>query len=84
MKWTIQFAELKMTQSVNHLSELYMNDQDIEQFIKAFDDFMQHAETEIDAHQKWKEAEKYKDEFYERKAAELEVTVDYMMEEFVL
>ena len=83
MKWTIQFAELKMTQSVNHLSELYMNDQDIEQFIKAFDDFMQHAETEIDSHQKWKEAERYKDEFYERKAAELEVTVDYYLQEFV-
>ena len=56
-----------------------MNDQDIEQFIKAFDDFMQHAETEIDSYQKWKEAEKYKDEFYERKAAELEVTVDYYL-----
>ena len=32
--------------TVNHLSD--MNDQDIEMFIKAFDDFMQHAETEID------------------------------------
>ena len=49
--------------TVNLPSE--MNDQDIEQFIKAFDDFMQHAETEIDAHQKWKEAERYKDEFYD-------------------
>ena len=52
-------------------------------FIKAFDDFMQHAETEIDSHNKWLEAEKYKDEFYERKAAELEVTVDYYLQEFV-
>ena len=60
-----------------------MNDQDIEQFIKAFDDFMQHAETEIDSHKKWKEAERYKDEFYERKAAEHEVTVDYYLQEFV-
>ena len=81
MKWMTQFAELKMTQSVNLPFE--MNDQDIEQFIKAFDDFMQHAETEIESHQKWKEAERYKDEFYERKAAELEVTVDYYLEEFV-
>ena len=48
-----------------------MNDQDIEMFIKAFDDFMQHAETEIDSHNKWLEAEKYKDEFYERKAENL-------------
>ena len=83
MEWTPQSAEQKLIQSVNPLSELYMNDQDIEQFIKAFDDFMQHAETEIDSHQKCKEAERYKDEFYERKAAELEVTVDYYLEEFV-
>ena len=83
MEWTPQSAEQKLIQSVNPLSALYMNDQDIEQFIKAFDDFMQHAETEIDSHQKWKEAERYKDEFYERKAAELEVTVDYYLEEFV-
>ena len=67
--------------TVNLPSE--MNDQDIEQFIKAFDDFMQHAETEIDAHKKWKEAERYKDEFDERKAAELEVTVDYYIQEFM-
>ena len=70
-----------MTQFVNPHSK--MNDQDIEQFIKAFDDFMQHSETEIDAHDKWLEAEKYKNEFYERKAAEMEVTVDYYIQEFV-
>ena len=69
--------------TVNPLSELFMNDQDIEQFIKAFDDFMQHAETEIDAHQKWKEAEEYTNQFFEERAAELEVTVDYYLEEFV-
>ena len=66
---------------VNHLSD--MNDQDIEMFIKAFDDFMTHAETEIDAHEKWKEAEEYTNHFYEKKAAELEVTVDYYMAEFL-
>ena len=48
---------------LNHLSD--MNDQDIEQFIKAFDDFMQH------------------EQFFEKKAAELEVTVDYYMQEFM-
>ena len=79
MQWTNQLFLFPMT--VNHLSD--MNDQDIEMFIKAFDDFMQHAETEIDSHNKWLEAEKYKDEFYERKAAELEVTVDYYLQEFV-
>ena len=79
MQWTNQLFLFPMT--VNHLSD--MNDQDIEMFIKAFDDFMQHAETEIDSHNKWLEAEKYKNEFYERKASELEVTVDYYMQEFL-
>ncbi len=69
--------------TANLPSEIIMNEQDVEMFIKAFDDFMQHAETEIDAHDKWLEAEKYKDEFYERKAAEMEVTVDYYIQEFV-
>ncbi len=76
-----QSVEQKMTQFVNPHSK--MNDQDIEQFIKAFDDFMQHAETEIDSHNKWKEAEKYTNEFFEKKASELEVTVDYYIQEFV-
>jgi len=61
-----------------------MNDQEIEQFLKAFDDFMQHAETEIDSHQKWEEARNYTEMFYEQKAAELEVTVDYMIAEFMI
>ena len=69
--------------TVNPLSELFMNDQDIEQFIKAFDDLMQHAETEIDAHQKWNEAEEYTNQFFEERSTELEVTVDYYMQEFV-
>ena len=67
--------------TVNPPSE--MNDQDIEMFIKAFDDFMQHADTEIDAYKKRKEAEEYTNKFFEKKAAELEVTVDYYMQEFL-
>ena len=67
--------------TVNHLSD--MNDQDIEMFIKAFDDFMQHAETEVDAHKKREEARQYTEQFFEKKAAELEVTVDYYMQEFM-
>lgn len=66
---------------LSHLSD--MNDEDISQFVSAFDDFMKHAETEIDAHEKWKEAEDYTNQFYEKKAAELEVTVDYYMSEFL-
>jgi len=67
--------------TVNHPSK--MNDQDIEQFLKAFDDFMQHAEENIHSYEQWKEAEEYANQFYERKAAELEVTVDYYISEFV-
>ena len=53
--------------TVNHPIE--MNDQDIEMFIKAFDDFMQHAETEVDAYEKRKEAEEYTNQFFEKKSA---------------
>jgi hypothetical protein len=81
MEWTNQQSENKMTQSVNPLSE--MNNDDIDMFIKAFDDFMNHAETEIDSYKKRKEAEDYTNKFFERKAAELEVTVDYYMQEFL-
>jgi len=66
---------------VNHLSD--MNDQDIEMFLKAFDDFMNHAEENIHSYEQWKEAEEYSNQFYEKKAAELEVTVDYYMSEFL-
>ena len=60
-----------------------MNDEDIQQFMNAFEDFMKHAETEIDSHQKWQEARNYTEIFYEQKASELEVTVDYYMAEFL-
>lgn len=59
-----------------------MNDEDIKQFMTTFEDFMKHAETEIDSHQKWEEAKDYTELFYEQKASELEVTVDYYMAEF--
>lgn len=60
-----------------------MNDEDITQFLKAFEDFMNHSETEIDSFQKWEEAKQYTELFYEQKAAELEITVDYYLAEFV-
>jgi hypothetical protein len=60
-----------------------MNDEDISQFLKAFSDFMTHSEDQIDSHQKWEEAKNYTELFYEQKAAELEITVDYYLAEFV-
>ena len=66
---------------LNPLSE--MNDEDIMQFLSAFEDYMKHAEENIHSYEQWKEAEEYTNQFYEKKAAELEVTVDYYLAEFV-
>ena len=71
-----------------------MNKDDIKAFIKAFVDFSKHAEFQemhYDAKQSYLEYELQKQEFkmiieneIEQKAAELEVTVDYYMAEFML
>jgi hypothetical protein len=66
-----------------------MNNEDIKQFMSAYEDFMKHAEVEIDAYQRREEARNYvmggnhRLNFIEQKAAELEVTVDYYMQEFM-
>ena len=60
-----------------------MNDEDIQQFMNAFEDFMKHAEVEQFNHNAWTVAKQYSTSFYEQKAAELEVTVDYYMQEFM-
>ena len=62
---------------------LKMNDEDIKQFLKAFEDFMKHSKEQIDSYQKWEEAKNYTELFYEQKASELEITVDYYMQEFI-
>jgi hypothetical protein len=56
-----------------------MNDKDIQQFIHALRDFIQHAEVEDMFQDMNNSAQLY----YEQKAAELEVTVDYYLMEFV-
>ena len=60
-----------------------MNDNDISQFVTAFENFMHHSETEINNYEKWEEARKYTEGFYEQKASEFGVTVDYYMREFL-
>jgi hypothetical protein len=70
-----------------------MNKDDIKQFIKAFSDFMKHNEVEemqYNAQQEYLAYELRKQESkmileseIEQKAAELEVTVDYYLSEFV-
>ena len=68
-----------------------MNEEEISQFLTAFEDFMQHAENEELSHQMREEYQQYSKKIIddqitkmiERKAAELEVTVDYYMDEFL-
>ena len=60
-----------------------MTDKEINQFIKAFEDFMKHSESEIESHLKWEEAKHFSIMLYEQIAAELEITVDYYMAEFL-
>ena len=60
-----------------------MIEDNIKEFMNAYEDFVKHSQTEIDSYQKWEEAKKYTEDLYEQKAAELEITVDYYMQEFV-
>ena len=60
-----------------------MNDEDIRQFLQSFSDFMKHSETEIQKHEDYLKAKEYTNNLLEKKAAELEITVDYYMQEFL-
>jgi hypothetical protein len=60
-----------------------MNDQDIEMFMKAFNDFMEHVSVEEQNYVRRESIRKYTKSFFEKKASELEVTVDYYMQEFM-
>lgn len=64
-----------------------MNDQDIAMFIEAFDDFMKHAKNEENIHEMREEYREYSkmiiNQEIEKKAAKLEITVDYYLQEFM-
>ncbi len=60
-----------------------MNEEDIKQFMTAFEDFMKHADVETQNYVRREAARKYTQSYFETKAAELEVTVDYYIQEFV-
>jgi hypothetical protein len=69
---------------------MQMNDEEIKEFLKAFDDFMKHAEMEEFRFGHRSEYDHYQEESklaiemeIEQKAAELEVTVDYYIAEFM-
>jgi len=74
-----------------------MNEEDIRQFCNAFEDFMKHADMEMSKYvyespdggrtvYRRKHGDDVQEEIgniYEQRAAELEVTVDYYMSEFL-
>jgi hypothetical protein len=60
-----------------------MNDEDIQQFMNAFEDFMKHSDVEQYNHSAWTQARQYTQSFYEKQAAELNVNVEYYIQEFV-
>jgi len=74
-----------LTQSANlpFDKEQLMNEDDIEMFIKAFDDFMEHADVEMQNYIRREAVRKFNQSSLEKKAAEMEVTVDYYMREFM-
>lgn len=53
-----------------------MNDSEI----RALQDFMLHSQS----HLKWKEARSWTNDYYEDLASKYEITVDYLMAEFIL
>jgi hypothetical protein len=60
-----------------------MNDEDIKQFMTAFEDFMKHADVEVQNYVRREAARKYTKSYFERQAAEMNVSVDYYISEFV-
>ena len=60
-----------------------MNEEDIKQFLNAYEDFMKHSEVEIDSYLKWQEARSYTNTYYQQKAQEMNVSTEYYLQEFV-
>jgi len=60
-----------------------MNDEDVKQFISAFEDFMKHADVEVQNYVRREAARQYTKSYFEKQAADLNVTVDYYISEFV-
>jgi hypothetical protein len=60
-----------------------MNDKDIEEFVRAFADFMKHSEVEELYYEGRQASKQYARLFYEKKAKEMGVSVEYYIQEFV-
>ena len=83
MEWIHQPVEHNTTQSANLPIEHLMNEQEVEMFMKAFDDFMEHADVEMQHYVRREAVRKFNKSSLEKKAEEMEVTVDYYMQEFM-
>ena len=55
--------------------------QEVKEFLTAYIDYM--YDLKDDSEEEWESAKIYTESFLEDKAAELEVTVDYYMQEFL-
>ena len=60
-----------------------MNDEDVKQFITAFEDFMKHADVEVQNYVRREAARQYTKSYFERQAEQMNVSVDYYISEFV-
>lgn len=60
-----------------------MNEEDIQQFLKSYEDFMKHSESEIDSYYRWQEARSYTNTILQQKAKELNVPLSYYLQEFI-
>jgi hypothetical protein len=59
-----------------------MSDSEIKEFIECFEAFMERADVEILNYMRREAHRKYQQNYYEHKAAELKVPVDYYIQEF--
>jgi len=61
-----------------------VTDEEIEDFIKTFKSFMEHASVEELAYIKRETTRKCNETYYKRRAKEMQVEYDYYMKEFVI
>lgn len=61
-----------------------MSDSEIEEFIKTFKSFMDHASVEELAYMRRETTRKCNETYFKRRAKEVNVEFDYYMKEFVI
>ena len=61
-----------------------MSEEELEQFEKSLQSFLQHANVEELNYLRRESTRKYNQSYYQHKAKELKVDLDYYMKEFVI